>query len=330
MDLSCLVKGLRITPDPRLVVGIETGDDAGVFKLSDDLALVHTVDYITPVSDDPYEFGRVAAANSLSDVYAMGGDPVSVLNICAFPEKGIDPEDLTQILQGGLDATLEAGAALAGGHTVTDDDLKYGLAVTGTIHPDKVWRNSGGKPGDRLILTKPLGTGAILTAYRKGKLDPEVFAAVYKAMATLNRVACEVGREFRVHGATDITGFGLAGHALGMAKGAGVEMAFRFDALPRFPQAVELIRKGMWTKATAPNRQHVEPYLDLGGSLSKEEQDLLFEPQTSGGLLLSVHPEDADALLSALHEAGATESALVGEVRASDGPRVKLGTGSDF
>lgn len=314
-----MTKGLKITPDPRLLVGIETRDDAGVFRLREDLALVHTVDYITPISNDPYEFGRVAAANSLSDVYAMGGDPVTVLNVCAFPEKGIDPGDLTQILQGGLDATTEAGAVLAGGHTVCDSDLKYGLAVTGTIHPDKIWRNSGARPGDRLILTKPIGTGATLTAYRKGKLDPERFRSVYEQMATLNKTACETARGFRIHGATDITGYGLAGHALGMAQGAGVEVVFRFEAIPRFPWAVDLIRKGMGTRATRPNEEHAGPHTNLPETLTREERDLVFEPQTSGGLLLSVHPEDADALLDALHEKGVAEAALVGEVSPTEG-----------
>ena len=324
MDLSAVVRHLRNTSDPRLLVGVEAGDDAGVLKLSDDLALVQTVDYITPISDDPYEFGQVASANSLSDVYAMGGTPISVLNVCAFPEKGIAQEDLTRILQGGLDTATEAGAALAGGHTVTDSELKYGLAVTGTVHPDRVWRNSNARPGDRLILTKPIGTGATITAQRKKKISPEDFQAAVDWMTTLNKSACETAKKFRIAAATDVTGFGLAGHLLGMAKGAGVEIGMSFEKIPRFPWALDLIKKGMGTKATRPNTEYAAPHMEFRDSLKDEERTLLFEPQTSGGLILAVHPEDAEPLLSALEEVGLSEASIFAEVRPSDTPRITV------
>jgi selenide,water dikinase len=324
VDLDAIVRNLRRTSDPRLLVGTDTGDDAGVVQLRDDLAVVHTVDYIMPLTNDPYDFGRIAGANSISDVYAMGGTPVAVMNICAFPEKGPSHEELTRVLQGGMDIAAEAGAVLAGGHTVTNKELMYGLAVTGVVHPDEIWRNSTVREGDRLILTKPIGTGVVAQAHQKRKVPEAEFAEAVRQMSTLNRSAFETARRHRIHGATDVTGFGLAGHALGMATGAKVEVLLHLDAVPRYPSALHLIRKGVTTRSVKPNLQYCEPYLEFRDSLTEPEKILFFDPQTSGGLLLSVHPDDAEPLLSALKDSSVPDASIVGEVRPSDRPRLTI------
>lgn len=314
MDLQGLFKGLNPRTNADLLVGIDTMDDAAVYRLAPDQALVVTADFITPVVDDPFKFGQVAAANSLSDVYAMGGRPLTALNLCCFPAKGADLDTLRRILQGGLDKIHEAGALLVGGHTVRDDELKYGLSVNGLVHPERMTPNGGARPGDRLVLTKPIGTGVCISGAKRGELSAEAFAPVVEAMATLNKTACEVMVEFGCRGATDITGFGLSGHALGMARAGGTAMRFFFDALPLHPDALRLIDAGVATGVTKTNEQMAEGSLRFDGRFSAAERTLPFDPQTSGGLLIAVAAAQADALVKALQLRDVKAAAVVGEV----------------
>ncbi len=321
MDLSEIVKEFagKVKTDPNLLVGFETGDDAGVYRLSDDLALVQTVDYITPVVDDPYLYGQVAAANSISDVYAMGGRPLTAMNLCNFPPRGIDKESLRRILDGGFSKIVEAGATLVGGHTVRDDELKYGLSVTGLIHPQRIMTNTGARPGDHLVLTKPIGTGVIITGYRRGLASEELLNRAVTWMAMLNRVACETMLEFDPHSCTDITGFGLSGHALGMARGSNVRMRLRFKDIPKYAESLELIEQGVATSVTASNLQVAQDYLTFSGHFSEAETWLIVDPQTSGGLLISLPADQAPRLVSLLHERGNPIAADVGEVVPAEG-----------
>ncbi len=305
-----------------LLVGMETMDDAGVYKLTDEVALVQTVDYITPVVDDPYLFGQVAAANSLSDVYAMGGRPLTAMNLCNFPGKGVDHKVLAEIVRGGLDKVREAEAALVGGHTVKDEELKYGLSVTGIVHPDKIVRNSTAQPGDKIILTKPIGSGVLITGYKLGIVSEEAMSKTAHMMASLNAVACQAMLEVGVHAATDITGFALAGHALEMASGSGVGIRIGLDALPYYPEARELIAQGVKTGATASNQQLVEGKVEFEPGIKEEEQMLFYDPQTSGGLFIAVAADRAEKLLSLLKERGVTESRLLGETFATESPKL--------
>jgi selenide,water dikinase len=321
VDLSEIVRDFAVAAkkDPNLIVGFETGDDAGVYRLTDDLALVQTVDYITPVVDDPYLFGQVAAANSISDVYAMGGRPLTAMNLCNFPPRGIDKQSLRRILEGGYSKIQESGATLVGGHTVRDDELKYGLSVTGLIHPRHVKTNVGARPGDHLVLTKPIGTGVIITGYRRGLVSDELLERAVTWMATLNRTACETMLEFDTHACTDITGFGLSGHALGMARGSGVRMKIRFKDLPIYPESLDLIAQGVATSVTASNLQMAQDHLTFSGDFAEEESWLIVDPQTSGGLLISLPAEQAPALVARLRASGNTAAAVVGEVLPPDG-----------
>ena len=325
MDLAQLLDDLRQAEgdaDPRLIVGLSTNDDAGVFALTDEIALVHTADVIAPLSDDPYRFGQIAAANSLSDVYAMGAEPLTALNLAFFPSPsaGVPPEALGEILRGASDTVRAAGAFLGGGHTVRDDDIKFGLSVTGTCHPDRVLTNAGARPGERLVLTKPLGTGLLVDALRRGWVTEADLAEALDWMAALNDIS---GRAAVAHGAsaaTDVTGFALAGHAGEMARGSGVGLRLEYDRLPRYSQALELIERGGKTGLTGANRESVADLLriDSAGSVSDTEQALLFDPQTSGGLLVSLPPEAAEAYVLELREAGNTAAAVVGEVLDTD------------
>jgi len=316
VDLSEIVKEFagKAKTDPNLLVGFETGDDAGVYRLTDDLALVQTVDYITPVVDDPYLYGQVAAANSISDVYAMGGRPLTAMNLCNFPARGIDKASLRRILDGGFSKIQEAGATLVGGHTVRDEELKYGLSVTGLIDPKRIMTNTGARPGDHLVLTKPVGTGVIITGHRRGLASDELLLRAVNWMATLNRVACETMLEFDPHACTDITGFGLSGHALGMAKGSNVRMRFRFGDIPRYEESLELIAQGVATSVTASNLQVAQDYLTFTGRFTEEETWLVVDPQTSGGLLISLPAAQAPDLVSRLRARGNPVAAVVGEV----------------
>jgi selenide,water dikinase len=290
-------------------------DDAGVYQISDEVALIQTVDFFTPILDDPYDFGQVAAANALSDVYAMGGEPLTALNIACFPDGEMPISILGEILRGGTEKLNEAGVVLLGGHTVSDKELKFGLSVTGTVHPQKILRSEGAKPGDSLILTKPLGTGILSTALKNGKLGEESTEVLTRCMVELNRTAMETARAFTVHAAKDITGYGLAGHSAEMAEVSGVTLEFDLDEIPSLPDAISLIREGVTTGGEKANRQNLRGRYELAG---RGEEDpflnLVFDPQTSGGLFFSVPGVEVEGMLRALNEAGLEWSCLVGRV----------------
>jgi selenide,water dikinase len=294
-------------------VGFETGDDAGVYLLDDERAIVVTADFITPILDDPRAFGSVAAANSLSDVYAMGGRPLTAVNLCGYPPAELPPAVLQEILAGAAAKCFEAGVAVAGGHTVRDAEVKFGLAVTGVVHPARIVRNATARPGDALILTKPLGTGALATAHRAGRLPPESdgYRALVETMSALNRPGL-VLHEQGASAATDVTGFGLTGHALGMARGAGVTFEFETARLPLLPGAVALCASGHTCGGTLANRAHTNPHVKYDPRLDDGTLGLLNDPQTSGGLLVAVPADRAAAMADALLSAGAICAATIG------------------
>ncbi len=301
---------------------MERIEDAGVYRLTEELAIVQTVDFFTPIVDDPFTFGQIAAVNSLSDVYAKGGKPLTALNIVCFPQKAMDMSILREILLGGLDKMHEAGVLLLGGHSVDDPELKYGLSVTGTIHPDKVVLKIGARPGDRLVLTKPLGTGIISTAIKNGVADEQAIAGIVKSMTTLNRKASELMLETGVHACTDITGFGLMGHASEMVEGTDVGMVFDSTAIPIFPEAKGFDESGMIPGGLHRNREYRIKMVDIAQCVPQYMQDIIFDPQTSGGLLISVPGRKASGLLGRLHEEGIVEAAVIGEVVASPKGRI--------
>ena len=301
---------------------MERAEDAGVYKLTDDLAIVQTLDFFTPIVDDPYSFGQVAAANALSDVYAMGGRPLTAMNIVCFPIKTMDISILKEILAGGLQKVHEAGAIVVGGHTVEDTELKYGLSVTGVIHPEKVVLNTGARAGDKLILTKPLGTGIISTAIKSGVASARAEARIVKSMTTLNRKAAELMQEADVSACTDITGFGLLGHAGEMIDGSDVGMVIHSAAVPFFPEAREYAEKGIIPGGLNRNRDFRAHMVTMAKTVPDYLANILFDPQTSGGLFIAVAPEKAEKLLASMHREGIPEAALVGEVVAE--PKGKI------
>ena len=293
-------------------MGRETSDDAGVYRLTDDIALVQTIDFITPVVNDPYDFGRIAAANSLSDVYAMGGRPLTAMNVVCFPVKTMDKHILKEILRGGLDKIHEAGAVLVGGHSVEDPEIKYGLSVTGLVHPRKVLTNAGVQPGDALILTKPLGTGILATAMKAGLISAAAEREAIEAMAGLNRRAAEVMADFPVHACTDVTGFGLLGHALEMAAGSGVTLSIESASVPLLSEVLDLVQMGMVPAGSFSNRSFCSHQVNARAGVSAELLDILSDAQTSGGLLMAVPGPEAAALLEALYEGGISRAAIIG------------------
>jgi selenide,water dikinase len=295
-----VLANLPLIEHPDLLVGRGTADDAGVIRVREDLALIQTVDFFTPIVDDPRTFGRIAATNSLSDVYAMGGQPLAAMNIVCFPRKSLSLEVLQDVLLGGLDAAQEAGALLVGGHSVDDAEFKYGLSVTGTVHPDRVVTNAGAEPGDRLILTKPIGTGVVATAVKRGKALPEVEAEAIRWMCALNRDAAEAMQEVGAHACTDITGFGLLGHALEMASASRVTIELDAGSVPLLAGARELGAKGMFPGGSRANRRHCERAVTLEDGIEPLLVDLLADAQTSGGLLIAVAEDRAEALHAAL------------------------------
>lgn len=296
--LAQLLGDIRVHSDPNLLVGFDKSDDASVYKVSDELALVQTVDFFPPIADDPYVFGQIAATNALSDVYAMGGEPKLCLNIMAVPES-MPKQTVHEILRGGYDKVYEAGALITGGHSIYDDEPKYGLAVTGFIHPDRILTNSGAKPGDVLFLTKPLGIGILTTAQKAELLSEDGKQLAQRLMTTLNKSARDAMVPFRVHACTDVTGFGLLGHGFEMAQGSDVELHISVGGIDLLPEALEFARMGVLPAGMYRNRTFAEPAVDAG-TVETAVQDLLFDPQTSGGLLMAVAPEDADALLAEL------------------------------
>lgn len=297
-DLSAALAPLARHTDPRLLVGPDTFDDAAVFRLSDDLALVQTVDFFAPIVDDPYDFGRIAAANALSDVYAMGGVPLTALALSAFPDGKLPLWVLTEILRGGEDMVRAAGGLVVGGHTVIDDEVKYGLAVTGTVHPDKVMSNAGARAGDVLVLTKALGTGVLATEMKGGALSVEQTHSLIASMCSLNDVASRVAVELGVRCATDISGFGLLGHASHMAKASGVTLRFVAEWIPALPGALEAVGVGISTGGAKRNERYATALVNCSTGVSKEMSTLVVDPQTSGGLLLAVPKERVDEYLA--------------------------------
>jgi selenide,water dikinase len=299
---------------PDLLEGFRNFSDAGVFRLREDLAIVQSVDFFPPIVDDPDSFGRIAAANSLSDVYAMGGKPVTALCVVGFPESKLDVSTLGKILAGGAEKAGEAGAIVLGGHSVSDSEVKFGLAVTGVVNPAELIRNSGARAGDVLVLTKPLGTGAISTAGRARKAPEEVLQGAIRSMATLNRHASEAMRAAGAHGATDITGFGLLGHAREMAEASGVTLSLEAARIPLLPGARELARKKLLSGGAARSRRFLGTRVSLDSSIPEDLASLLYDAETSGGLLLALPREGAEGFIQELHRKGHTDTARIGEV----------------
>lgn len=299
-------------------------DDAGVYRLRPDLAIVQTVDFFTPVVDDPYTFGQIAAANALSDIYAMGATPLTALNLVAFPICVLGAATLREILRGGSDKVAEAGAVILGGHSIEDDEPKYGLAVTGIVHPDRIVTNQEARPGDWLVLTKPLGTGVLATALKGGLLDAKAERLLGESMATLNAGAARAMHQVGVNACTDITGFGLLGHLRELAFNSKVDLEVDTTAVAYLPQARKLAGQGIIPAGAYNNREHLAPYVDVAGVVSPAEQDLLYDPQTSGGLLMAVPEANKEALLAALRQEGIRCPSVIGRVVGSGAGRITI------
>ena len=293
---------------------MESLDNAGVYKLTNELAIIQTVDFFTPIVDDPYMFGQIAVANALSDVYAMGGKPLTAMNIVCFPTQSMDISVLKDILRGGVDKMIEAKVVLVGGHSIDDTELKYGVSVTGIIHPKRLVTNSGARARDKLILTKPLGAGIISTALKAGVVNKKTVAKLTKSMAKLNDKASELMQEVGVHACTDITGFGFLGHTVQLAKNSQVGININVANLPFFPEAGEFAKQGLCPAGLHRNREFYSPSIRIARKVPTYMQDILYDPQTSGGLLISVSPRKAELLLDRLHQAGVEDATIVGEV----------------
>lgn len=313
-DLASVLKNLP-QPDynPNLLVGLDTSDDAGVYRLTDELALVQTLDFFTPIVDDPYSFGQIAAANAISDIYAMGGQPLTALNIVAFPISTLDKHILSEILRGAADKVKEAGVTLVGGHSIDDKEPKFGLAVTGLVHPDKVRANAGAQIGDRIILTKPIGVGILTTSIKKEMLSSEEMDRVVQVMSTLNKRAAEIMEPYEVHACTDVTGFGLMGHSLEMAKASSAGIQIHAEKVPILPRVRELAEQGFVPGGTKNNYAHVEQDVLFPENMDQIHRWILCDAVTSGGLLIAVPEEQADQLLHDLIKDG-VEAAQIGEV----------------
>ena len=296
--LAQLLDGIKVHHDPNLLVGFDKSDDASVYKVTDDLALVQTVDFFPPIADDPYLFGQIAATNALSDVYAMGGEPKLALNLMCIP-KDMPQDTVHQLLRGGYDKVYEAGCLITGGHSIFDDEPKYGLAVTGFVHPDKILTNSGARTGDVLLFTKPLGIGVLSTAHKGDMVSREGIELAYQLMTTLNKSARDAMVKYNVHACTDVTGFAMLGHLLEMAQGSDKQITLHVDAIDMIPEAMELAKMGILPEGMYRNRSFAEAWVDMGDT-PLYKQDILFDPQTAGGLLMAVDPADADALFNEL------------------------------
>ncbi len=312
-DLNRALCGLDIPKHPDLLVGLDTYDDAGVYRLRDDLAVIQTVDFFTPIVDNPYAFGQIAAANALSDIYAMGGKPLTAMNIICFPIKEMDISVLQEILKGGLDKLKEAGVLLVGGHSVEDTELKYGLSVLGTIHPDRVLTNKGARPGDRLVITKPIGTGIINTAIKGNLVKEDLILEVTNVMSMLNRSAMEVFASFDISACTDVTGFGLLGHAGEMIDDQEVGLTIYPDRIPFIREVLNLARMGIVPGGTRRNFDFRKRLLIGTEEIEPSVLDILFDPQTSGGLLVAVSPAHAEELVATLRKTDMKWTSLIGE-----------------
>jgi selenide,water dikinase len=308
------LRNLPTVADPNLLVGTETHDDAGVYKLTEDLAIVQTIDFFPPVVNDPFVYGQIAAANALSDIYAMGGTPKTALNLVGYPDDKEDLDWLGEIFRGGAERCQAAGAVIVGGHTVRDAEIKFGYAMTGTIHPRRIFTNAAARPGDKLVLTKPLGTGFITTAHRAEACPEDIFQAAIAGMIQLNDIGRDAMIAVGAHAATDVTGFGLAGHAYEMAEGSGTTLIFELSRLPLIPGAEALARKPFFTRASATNAAYVEKGLRIEGKPDPVRLEFFYDAQTSGGLLISVSAAKAEELVALVKAKGATAAAVVGEV----------------
>ena len=306
--------GLDFPSDANVLVGLSRADDAGIYRISDELALIQTVDFFTPVVDDPYWFGQIAAANALSDVYAMGGVPKTAMNLVGFPRKTMDLSVLRQVIQGGIDKVREAGAVLLGGHSVEDDELKYGLSVTGFVHPDRIFTKQGIKAGDKLVLTKPLGTGIVNTAIKGNLASGEIASKVTDIMAGLNRSAADVMMQYPVHACTDITGFGLIGHLAEMVDGTGLGMKIFVERLPVIDVALGFAAMGLVPGGAYNNRSFRSLMVDMDEGVDKAMEDVIYDPQTSGGLCIAVASVSADAMVDHMKDDGVEHAAIIGEV----------------
>lgn len=320
-----MLRNLPAVNDPNLLVGTETHDDAGVYRLTDTIALVQTVDFFPPIVDDPFIYGQIAAANALSDVYAMGGTPKTALNLVGYPDNE-DPslEWLGEILRGGAERCAAAGVVIVGGHSVRDQEIKFGLSVTGVVHPEKVLTNASARPGDKLVLTKPLGTGFATTAHKNNDCPDDVLRAACASMTALNAGAAEAMLEVGVHAATDVTGFGLAGHAYEMALGSGTTLVIHLSQLPLLPGVEILVAKKYFTRASKSNRQYVEADLRVQDSLDPVRLEFFFDAQTSGGLLISVPADRAQSLVQKARQRGASSACIIGEVTPRHGPALEV------
>ena len=308
--------------DANVLVGFDKADDAGVYRLTPELALVQTVDFFTPIVDDPYTFGQIAATNALSDIYAMGGRPLSALALVCFPENA-DTDILERILAGGLSKMIEAGCTVIGGHSIRDPEIKFGYAVTGTIHPARVLTNGGAKPGDTLVLSKPLGTGVVSTAIKRGKAAPRWIEAATRSMTTLNRSAAEIALAHMVQGMTDVTGFGLIGHARELALASNVALTIRAAEVPLLEGAVECVCAGMIPGGLKANREFAECVVEYAASVPEELRTMLFDPQTAGGLLIAVSAAEAEQLVGEMRGSG-LEARCIGEVSAARKPLISV------
>lgn len=315
---------MKVIEHPDLLVGCGVPDDAGVFRLRPDLAIVQTVDFFTPVVNDPYWFGQIAAANALSDIYTMGATPVTALNLVAYPVCKLGADTLKAILQGGSEKVAEAGAVLLGGHSVEDEEPKYGLSVTGTVHPDQLITNSDAREGDLLVLTKPLGTGVLATALKGNLLGSHEEEDLAVVMATLNATAAEVMCSVGVNACTDITGFGLLGHLRELAVNSGVDAEVHLASVPFLPRAEELAEEGLLPAGAYRNREHIDEHIQICGNLRQAQVDLLFDPQTSGGLLIAVPAKRGDKLMSGLEQAGIADARVIGRVLGSGTGKIKV------
>jgi len=315
---------LPIPKDPKVLVGLDTSDDAGVYQLNDEMALVQTVDFFTPIVDDPFTFGQIAVVNALSDVYAMGGTPLTGMNLVAFPIKTLSPSILKEILLGGLSKMEEAGVALVGGHSIEDPEIKYGLAVTGLIHPKKILTNAKAKVGDKLVLTKALGTGIIATALKGKMASEEAVRKIIESMVTLNRAASEWMKTFGAHACTDITGFSFLGHALEMATASQVGLVIQSKTIPFFPEAMEYAKLGLVPGGAHSNRQFFSCKVEVHSNISDVLVDILYDPQTSGGLLISLPSSEAEKLVATLIKEGHVHSCIVGEVVGEPRGRIQI------
>lgn len=322
--LFSLLGGLPAITDPNVLIGSSTADDAAVYRLTADTALVLTTDFFTPIVDEPYDFGAVAAANALSDVYAMGGHPLAALNIVGFPDASLDAAVLGEILRGGAEKAKEAGIELVGGHTIKTDEPIYGLAVTGMVHPDRIISNAGGKPGDKLVLSKPLGLGIITTAAKQGRDTLEAIHEAITLMTTLNRGASEAMTAVGVHAATDVTGFGLLGHLRNLAKASNCSAVVNFSAVPVLEKAIQYVNDGIAPGGTHANWRFMNDWTSYAPELTKEQQLIVCDAQTSGGLLIAVSPEKADELVAELTRHATPAAAIIGELVEGDAGRMEV------